>query len=114
MTEIPSPHEIVGSLCDSGVIDKGTAHRLEQRIKAWGESQKAEGRRDGIAEALRRAQAVVAKIRSVAQRAAAEKPLRAIEKLLPQGLPAIKEAYSCGYTDGAADERRKGWTKPKE
>jgi flagellar biosynthesis/type III secretory pathway protein FliH len=102
MTDICTPHEIVGSLRDSGIIDTGTPRRLEQRIIAWAESQKAEGRRDGIADALRRAQAVVARIRSAAQRAAAEKALRAIEKLLPQGQPAIKEAYTRGYSDGAA------------
>src|SRR5208337_2469447 len=94
MTDILSPHEIVTSLRDCGVIDKGTAHRLEQRIKAWAESQKAEGRLDSIAEALRRAQAVVARIRSAAQRAAVEKPRRAIAKLLPQGPPAIRGVYA--------------------
>ena len=82
---VAHPHEIVASLCVSGVIDKGMAHCLEQRIAAWTDSQKAEGRRDGITEALRRAQATVARIRSAAQRLAAEKPLRANEKFLPQG-----------------------------
>ena len=51
---------------------------------------------------------------SAAQRAVAEKPLRAIEKLLPQGLPAIKEAYSRGFTDGAAHERWKSRTNQPE
>jgi hypothetical protein len=41
--------------------------------------------------------------------------LRALEQLLPQGPDAAKEAYSRGYTDGTADERRKTRTEqPKE
>jgi hypothetical protein len=40
--------------------------------------------------------------------------LRAVERLLPRGPDAAKEAYARGYTDGAADERRKAWTEPKE
>jgi hypothetical protein len=55
MTDIFSPHQIATSLYDSKVIDKGTAHRLEQRITAWADSQKAEGRRNGIIEAARKA-----------------------------------------------------------
>ncbi|HVB59010.1 MAG TPA: hypothetical protein VNE63_21595 [Candidatus Acidoferrales bacterium] len=113
MTDILTPHEIVASLRDSGVIDKGTAHRLEQRIAAWAESQKAEGRSIGITEALRRAQATVARIKSAIQRAAAEKALR--ERGGPDpGPDAAIEAYARGYTDGAAAERRKSWTKPRE
>jgi hypothetical protein len=57
MTDILSPHEIVTSLHDSGVIDKGTAQRLEQRITAWADSQKADGRlsllRRSLAEIIR-------------------------------------------------------------
>lgn len=114
MTDILPPHEIVTSLHDSGIIDKGTAQRLERRITAWAERQKAEGRRDGIVEAAAKARFVVAGIKSASQRAAAQKVLRAVERLLPQGPDATKEAYARGYTDGAADERRKGWSKPKE
>lgn len=114
MSEILTPHDIVTSLRDSGLIDRGTAHRLEQRIKAWAENQKAEGRKDGIVEAARKANIVLAGIRTAGQRTGAEKVLRELERLLPQGAPAAKEAYARGYTDGAAAERRKSWTKPTE
>jgi hypothetical protein len=70
--------------------------RLEQRVTACAESQKAEGRRDGILEAARRAKYVVAGIKSAGQRAAAEKVLRAVERLLPQGPDGLKEAYARG------------------
>jgi hypothetical protein len=54
MTDILSLHEIVTSLHDSGVIDKGTAQRLEQRMTAWAGGQKADGMlsllRRGVAE----------------------------------------------------------------
>jgi len=98
-----SPHDIAQGLHDIGRISQGDAHRLEQRITAWAASEKAEGRRDGIAEAVRRAKIAVAGIKSAAQRAAAEKPLRAVQKLLPQG----SEDYQRGYQDGTIDERRK-------
>jgi len=111
MTDIFSHHEIVTSLCGMKVIDKGTAHRLEQRIKAWANSRKAEGRPDGIAEAARKANLVVAGIKSASGRAAAQKMLRAVEKLLPQGPDAAKEAYARGYTEGVADERQKMKTR---
>ena len=114
MTEILSPIEIAKSLYDSGTIDRGTAHRLEQRIFAWANLQKAEGRKDGIIEAAQKAKFVVAGIKSAGQRAAALKVLRAVERLLPQADDARQEAYARGYQDGAAAERRKGWTKPLE
>jgi len=50
MTDILSPIEIAQWLRDSGRISHGEAHRLEQRIKAWADGQKAEGRKNGIAE----------------------------------------------------------------
>jgi hypothetical protein len=50
MTDILSPIEIAQWLRDSGRLSHGEAHRLEQRIFAAG-CQKAEGRKDGIAEA---------------------------------------------------------------
>jgi hypothetical protein len=114
MTDILSPHEIAQWLRDSGKISLGDAHRLEQRIIAWGNGQKADGRRNGLVEAVRKASIVVAGIKTASQNAAAQKVLRAIEGLLPKGPDATKEAYARGYTDGAADERRKTWTKPKE
>lgn len=98
-----SPHEIAQGLRDSGLISHGDAHRLEQRIAAWAANEKAEGRREGITESVRRAKIAVAGIKSAAQRAAAEKPLRAIQKLLPQDSPE----YQRGYQDGTIDERRK-------
>ena len=88
---------------------------MERRIAAWAESQKAEGRRDGIVEAARKAKFVVAGIRRPGQRARAEKVLRTLERLLPQGPDAAKQAYSRGFTDGAVHERRKMRAKqPKE
>lgn len=114
MTDILSPIEIAKSLYDSGTIDRGAAHRLEQRIFAWANLQKAEGRKDGIVEAARKAKFVVMGIKSASQRATALKVLRAVERLLPQGDDARKEVCARGYQDGAADQRLKGWTKPKE
>jgi len=59
-----------------------------------------------------KAKFVVAGIKSPGQRAGPEKVLGALERLLPQRPDAVKEAYSRGYTEGVADERRK--TQPKE
>jgi hypothetical protein len=95
-----SPQDIVTSLSDSGEISKGTALRLEERIILWAESQKAEGRRDGILEAARRAKYVVAGIKSAGHRAAAEKVLRAVQRLLAKGDEVRREAYERGYKDG--------------
>jgi len=115
MTDILPPHEIVTSLHDSGIIDKGTAQRLERRITAWAERQKAEGRRDGIVEAAAKARFVVAGIKSASHRAAAQKVLRAVEKLLPQDGGARHQAYARGHQDGATNERRKmGANQPKD
>ncbi len=50
-------------------------------------------------------------IKSVSQRAAAHKVLRAVERLLPKAPDATKEAYARGYTDGVAAERSKSWTR---
>jgi hypothetical protein len=101
-----SPHEIAQGLRLSGLISHGDAQRLEQRITAWSANEKAEGRREGITESVRRAKIAVAGIKSAAQRAAAEKPLRAVQKLLPQN----SEDYQRGYQDGTTDERRKART----
>jgi hypothetical protein len=100
---ILSPHEIAQTLHDAGHISLWEANKLEERIIEWAVSQKVEGRREGIAEAARRAKIAVAGIKSAAQRAAAEKPLRAVQSLLPQG----SEDYQRGYRDGSHDERRK-------
>jgi len=99
-----SPHEIAQGLRDSGLISHGDAHRLEQRITAWAANEKAEGRREGIIQSVHRAKIAVAGIKSAAQRAAAEKPLRAVQSLL---LPKGSEEYQRGYQDGTIDERRK-------
>jgi hypothetical protein len=64
LTDTLSPHDIAQWLQDIGRISHGKAHRLEQRITAWSACQKVEGRRDGIAEAGRRAKFVVAGIKS--------------------------------------------------
>jgi len=100
---ILSPHEIAQGLRDITRISLWEANKLEQRIAEFAASQKAEGRREGIAEAARRAKIAVAGIKSAAQRAAAEKPLRAVQSLLPQDSPE----YQRGYRDGSHDERRK-------
>ena len=114
MTDILSPVEIAQWLRDSGLLSHGEAHRLEQRIFAWANLQKAEGRQHGILKAARKANVVLAGLKTAGQRAGAEKVLRALERLLPQAPDATKEAYARGYTDGAAAERRKGWTKTPE
>ena len=63
-----------------------------------------------LAESVRRAKIAVAGIKSAAQRAAAEKPLRAVQKLLPQDSPE----YQRGYQDGTTDERRKARDEPAD
>ncbi len=98
-----TPHDIAQLLRDIGRISNGEAHTLEQRIVAWGQSQKAIGHHEGIVEAVSRAKTAVLGIKSAAQRAAAEKPLRAVQKLLP----GHTEDYQRGYRDGTTDERRK-------
>ena len=64
MTEPPlSARDIATFLRDSGVIDAGTAHRLEMRIIAYGESRAGDGRREGIQTCGRRAAAAAAGIK---------------------------------------------------
>jgi hypothetical protein len=101
-----SPHEIAQGLRDTTRISLWESEKLEQRITEWAAKEKAEGRREGITEAVRRAKIAVAGIKSASQRAAAEKPLRAVQKLLPQN----SEDYQRGYQDGTTDERRKART----
>ena len=61
MTEpLFSARDIATHLKDSGVIDAGTAHRLETRIVAYGESRAGDGRREGIQACVRRAAAAAA------------------------------------------------------
>jgi len=99
---ILSPHEIAAFLLDSGLIDNGTAYRLEDRIKAHGDKCASEGREKGIAAAAKKAAAVAASVKGAAPRAAAEKVWRAVEALLPNGgRQAEKEAYARGYRDGS-------------
>ena len=102
-----SPQEIVAILHDPGVIDKGTAVRLEQRIIAYGDSRASEARKQGIATAARKAAIVAASVRGANQRAAAQKVWRAVEGLLPQGREAEKEAYARGFKDGAEQQSRR-------
>jgi hypothetical protein len=106
-TPLLSPHEIATFLLDPGVIDKGTADRLEKRITAYGDSRESEGRKEGIATAARKAAAVAASIRGANQRAAAQKVWRAIEALLPHGREAEKEAYARGFKDGAEQQSKR-------
>ena len=89
----------------------GDAHRLEQRIFAWGNLQKAEGWRDGLKEAAAKGKSVIRRIRQSGQRAGAMRILRAVEDLLPQN-DIVNEAYARGFTDGAAEEGRKARTAP--
>ncbi len=56
-------------------MDKGTAQRLEQRITAWADSRKAEGRCGGITAAARKVKFFVAGIKCANACAAAEKVL---------------------------------------
>jgi len=103
-----SPHEIAAFLLDSGLIDKGTAHRLEDRIKAHGDKCASEGFEKGIQAAARKAAAVAASVKGAAPRAAAQKVWRAVEGLLPQGgRQAEKEAYARGFRDGVETQLRK-------
>jgi hypothetical protein len=106
-----SPHDIAQGLRDSGLIKAGDAHRLEQRITAWAATQRAEGRRDGIAEAVRKARIAVGTIKSAAQRAAAEKPLRAVQSLLPKGSEDYKRGYQ-DCADGRPPEHLRNHPKP--
>jgi hypothetical protein len=96
-----SPQEIARFLLDSGLIDRGTADRLEKRIVAFGDGRASEGRKEGIATAARKAAAVATSIKGAGQRAAAEKVWRAIEGLLSHGREAEREAYARGFKDGA-------------
>jgi DNA invertase Pin-like site-specific DNA recombinase len=100
-----SPHEIATFLLDSGMIDRGTADRLEQRIAAYADERASEGRKEGIAAAARKAAAVAGSLKGAGQRAAAEKVWRAIEMLLPHGREA-EQAYARGFKDGT--EHRSG------
>ena len=97
-----SPHEIATFLLDSGLIDHGTADRLEKRIIAYGDDRASEGRNKGVALAARKAAAIAACVKGANQRAAAQKVWRGIESLLPHGgREAEKEAYARGFRDGA-------------
>jgi len=96
-----SAHEITTLLLDAGVIDKGTADRLEKRITAYGDSRASQGRTEGIAAAARKAATVATSIKGANQRAGAQKVWQAIEGLLPHGREAAKEAYARGFKDGA-------------
>jgi hypothetical protein len=106
-TPLLSPHEIAALLLDSGVIDKGTADRLEKRITAYGDNLASEGRKEGIVTAARKAASVAASVRGANQRAAAQKVWRAIEGLLPHGREAEKEAYARGFKDGIEQQSKR-------
>jgi hypothetical protein len=113
MTEPPlSANDIATLLLDSGVIDAGTAHRLEMRIIAYGESRAADGRNEGIETCARHAATAAAAIRGVNQRAGAQKVLRAVRQVLRHGGPAQKEAYSQGFKDGVETQLKRERQKP--
>jgi hypothetical protein len=112
MTEpVFSPHEIATFLLDSGFIDKGTAHRLEKRIAAYGESCAHQQRRQGIEAAVRKAASIAASMKSDSQRLAAQKVWRGIQSLLPErSREAEREAYARGFKDGAEHRSRQQQT----
>jgi len=102
-----SARDIAAFLQDSGMIDAGTAHRLETRIIAYGDSRAGDGRKEGIAACARRAATSAAAIKGASQRTGAQKVLRAVEQLLPHGGAAQKEAYSQGFKDGVETQRKR-------
>ncbi len=114
MTEpVFSAREIAEFLLDSGLIDKGTADRLEKRITAYGHGRASEGRKEGIATAARKAAAAAASVKGVNQRTAAEKVWRAVETLLPNhGREAEKEAYARGFKDGVELQQKRQQHRP--
>jgi hypothetical protein len=107
-----SPRDIATFLLDSGVIDRGTAHRLEMRIIAYGESRAGDGRREGIQACVRRAAAAAAAIKTASHREAAVKVLRAVEQLLPSASDGRREAYSRGFKDGVEIQLKRQRQKP--
>ena len=109
--QLLSPHDIAHGLRDIARISLWEANRLEQRITAWAATQRAEGRRDGIAEAVRKAKIAVAGIKSAAQREAAQKPLRAVQSLLPKGSEDYKRGYQ-DCADGRPPEHLRNRPKP--
>ena len=106
-TALLSPQEIVANLRDSGVIDAGTARRLEIRIIEYGESRSGDGRKEGIEACARRAAAAAAAVRGGSQRTGAQKVLRAVERLLPFGGETQQEAYSRGFKDGLQNQPKR-------
>jgi hypothetical protein len=107
-----SARDIATFLRDSGMIDAGTAHRLEMRIIAYGESRAGDGRREGIQACARRAAAAAAGIKGASHREAGVKVLRAVERLLPSANDARREAYSRGFNDGVETQRKRQQQKP--
>jgi hypothetical protein len=111
VSEFLSPDEIASHLRNAGYIGASTAERLKGDITAYGDARaynaKISARQTAIYDAIKRAQAVLHRIKSVTQRAAAEQVLRAIERLLPQGREALKEAYAKGWQDRGDHERHR-------
>ena len=102
-----SPSEIATTLYDCGHIrDKGSAHRLEQRIVAYGAAKGTEAHTKGLVKAARAAHGALAGIRGANNRAAAGRIVRAIESLLPDDAK-FKEGYAVGYNDCAEDILKK-------
>jgi hypothetical protein len=107
-----TPHEIAAFLLDSGLIDKGTASRLETRIAAYGDSRASDGHKQGVVTAARKAAAVAGSLKGANQRAAAEKVWRAIEMLLPHSREA-EQAYARGFKDGAGHRSKRQRQGPR-
>jgi len=101
-----SPHDLAQGLRDIGSISKVEAELLEQRITAWGQTQKAAGRLAGITEVVNLANATIAGIKNATHKAASQRLVWVLQKLLPDR----SKDYLRGYHDGSTDERRKGRT----
>jgi len=102
-----SPSEIATTVYDSGHIrDKGSAHRLEQRIVAYGDAMGTEAHTKALVQAARKAHSTLAGIKGANNRAAAGRIVRAIESLLPDDAK-FKEGYAVGYSDCAEDKANK-------
>ena len=107
--DLLSPQELAQYLLDAGEIHPLTKVSIEQRMTAWAEKARAEGRVEGIGAALRKAETVVRLMRGERQKDAARKVLGALRGLLPEEKAAqmeIAKARSEGYRHGYRDGKR--------
>lgn len=98
MSDLITPAEIAASLRHSGNLTANEAARLEQRIIAWANAQKAADHERGIRDAYAEAYAAIANIRRATERHGAQMALYAIRKLLPK----TSEDYQRGFADGTS------------